>query len=71
MGWKGVTVMDQRVSFISEYLKNYFPFSELCLEFNISRKTGHKWVSLPNQSLHRIAEKPAPTELFVMCVSTT
>ena len=44
MGWKGVTVMDQRVRFIAEYLKGYFPFSELCLEFSISRKTGYKWV---------------------------
>ena len=44
MGWKGVTIMDQRVRFITEYLRNYFPFSELCLQFNISRKTGYKWV---------------------------
>ena len=44
MGWEGVTVMDQRVRFIAEYLKGYFSFSELCLEFSISRKTGYKWV---------------------------
>ena len=31
MGWKGVTIMDQRVRFIAEYLKEYFPFNELCL----------------------------------------
>jgi transposase InsO family protein len=36
--------MDQRVRFISEYLKGYFPFSELCIQFSISRKTGYKWV---------------------------
>ena len=30
MGWKGVTIVDQRVRFIAEYLRNYFPFSELC-----------------------------------------
>ena len=44
MGWKGVTVMDQRVRFIAEYLKGYCPFNELCGQFNISRKTGYKWV---------------------------
>jgi transposase InsO family protein len=44
MGWKGVTIMDQRVRFIAEYLKEYFPFNELCGQFNISRKTGYKWV---------------------------
>ena len=44
MGWKGVTVIDQRVRFIAEYLKGYFSFHELCLQFSISRKTGYKWV---------------------------
>src|SRR4030043_2449198 len=44
MSWQGVTVMDQRVRFIAEYLKGYFPFSELCFQFSISRKTGYKWV---------------------------
>ena len=43
MVWKGVTVMDQRVRFISEYLNGYFPISELCCQFSISRKTGYKW----------------------------
>ena len=36
--------MDQRVRFIAEYLKGYFPFNELCLQFSNSRKTGYKWV---------------------------
>jgi transposase len=36
--------MDQRVRFIAEYLKGYFPFNELCFQFSISRKTGYKWV---------------------------
>ena len=44
MSWEGVTVMDQRVRFIGEYLKGYFPFSELCVQFSVSRKTGYKWV---------------------------
>jgi putative transposase len=44
MGWKGVTVMDQRVRFIAEYWRGYFPFNELCLQFSISRKTDYKWV---------------------------
>jgi len=44
MSWEGVTVMDQRVRFIGEYLKGYFPFNELCIQFSISRKTGYKWV---------------------------
>ena len=45
MSWKGVTIMDQRVRFISEYLNALFPFSELCRQFEVSRKTGYKWVN--------------------------
>ncbi len=45
MGWKGVTIMDQRVRFIAEYLKGYFPFIELCHQFGISRKTGYKRIA--------------------------
>ncbi len=36
--------MDQRVRFISEYLEGYFAVAELCRQFNISRKTGYKWL---------------------------
>ena len=36
--------MDQRVRFVSEYLKAYFPITELCAQFEISRKTGYKWL---------------------------
>ena len=44
MGWKGVTVMDQRIRFLSDYLEGLYPFTELCQFFGISRKTGYKWV---------------------------
>lgn len=44
MPWKGVTIMDQRVRFISEYLEGYFSIAELCRQFNVSRKTGYKWI---------------------------
>lgn len=44
MGWKGVTVMDQRIRFLSDYLEGLYPFTELCRHFGISRKTGYKWV---------------------------
>jgi len=44
MGWEAVTIMNQRVRFIAEYLNEYFPVNELCHQFNISRKTGYKWI---------------------------
>ena len=36
--------MDQRMHFIADYLEDYFPFSELCRRYGISRPTGYKWV---------------------------
>lgn len=64
MGWKGVTVMDQRVRFIAEYLKGYFPFNEVCLQFSISRKTGYKWVERYELSgSEGLAELPLQTHL--------
>ena len=44
MPWEGVTVMDQKVRFVSEYLDGYFSIAELCRQFNVSRKTGYKWI---------------------------
>jgi len=61
MGWKGVTVMDQRVRFIAEYLEGYFPFNELCLQFNIirrvSRNSGIRWSSRRVQVSSTLAEE--------------
>lgn len=45
MTWERVTKMDQRVRFVSEYLEGYFGVTELCRQFNISCKTGYKWLS--------------------------
>jgi transposase-like protein len=45
MPWEGVTIMDQRVRFISEYLDRHFSVAEICRQFNISRKTGYKWLT--------------------------
>jgi transposase len=62
MSWKGVTIMDQRIRFISEYLNGYFPTKELCQQFNISRKTGYKWITRYREygaeGLHDRSRKP-------------
>jgi transposase InsO family protein len=36
--------MDQKTQFISEYLRDSLPFTELCQRYHISRKTGYKWI---------------------------
>jgi transposase InsO family protein len=36
--------MNERVKFLADYLKREVSFSELCERFDVSRKTGYKWV---------------------------
>jgi putative transposase len=42
--WKETCAMEERIRFISHYLEGELSMSELCREFNISRKTGYKLV---------------------------
>jgi transposase-like protein len=45
MAWRMESVMDQRLCFIAACLRADEPMSGLCLRFQISRKTGYKWLS--------------------------
>src|ERR1700752_39303 len=45
MAWRVESVMDQRLCFIAACLGGEEPMSGLCLRFQISRKTGYKWLS--------------------------
>lgn len=44
MPWNETTPMDQKLQFVSDYLRNRFSVSELCLRYGVSRKTGYKWI---------------------------
>jgi len=44
MPWKETSPMDQKVQFIADFRRQRFSFSELCERYDISRKTGYKWV---------------------------
>lgn len=44
MPWKVSTTMSQRQEFISFCLQDDSNMSELCRRYNISRKTGYKWI---------------------------
>lgn len=52
MPWKKVEPMDEKIRFISDYLNGVFTFTELCERYNITCKTGYKWV-------HRYEEEGA------------
>jgi putative transposase len=44
MPWKEVSPMNEKVRFIADFSKKRFSFSELCDHYDISRKTGYKWI---------------------------
>ena len=44
MPWARTNWMSERLKFIAAYLEHEASFSDLCLDFGISRKTGYKWV---------------------------
>ena len=44
MAWKETCVMDERMRFVAACVEGSESISELCRQFGISRKTGHKWL---------------------------
>src|SRR5690606_3447479 len=42
--WKEQSAMDQRQEFVMAQLAGEIPFAELCRRYQVSRKTGYKWV---------------------------
>lgn len=45
MPWIEVNLMDQKLLFIADHLREVTTFSDLCARYGISRKTGYKWVA--------------------------
>ena len=44
MPWKETSTMDQHILFIAEYLSGDYTKSALCRHYDISRRTGDKWI---------------------------
>lgn len=44
MPWNETNIMNERIKFIARYLEGNDSFTELCVGFGISRKTGYKWI---------------------------
>ena len=51
MSWETKTVMEQRKQFVIAASAEDANISELCREFGISRKTGHKWINRAEMGL--------------------
>jgi len=45
MPWRERSPMDERVQFISDYLRQLWTMTQLCHRYAISRKTAYKWVT--------------------------
>ena len=45
MPWRDIRPMDSKIQFVSLASENLMTMSDLCDIFNISRKTGYKWLS--------------------------
>lgn len=45
MPWRNIRPMDDKIQFVSLSLENLTTMTDLCSLFNISRKTGYKWLS--------------------------
>jgi hypothetical protein len=44
MPWRETCVVDERVRFIAALREADEPFAVICKRFEISRKTGYKWL---------------------------
>jgi putative transposase len=45
MPWRERSPMDERVQFVSDYLRQLWRMTQLCHRYGISRKTAYKWVA--------------------------
>ena len=59
MPWKELKPMDLKVMFIAAYLAERDTFSQLCRDYQVSRKTGYDWTAVEhrkNQKEFRTAD---------------
>ena len=45
MPWRDIRPMESKIQFVSLASQNLMTMTDLCNSFNISRKTGYKWLS--------------------------
>jgi len=45
MPWSEVSPMDQKRLFIADHIRGTFTMTELCVRYDVSRKTGYKWIA--------------------------
>jgi transposase InsO family protein len=62
MPWKGVTMNEERQSFLQHYRLGYYSVSDLADRFSISRQTAHKWILrhrlFGDNGCHELSRRP-------------
>ena len=44
MAWGEVNIMNQKLAFVNDCINKRLSFAEICRQYEISRKTGYKWL---------------------------
>ena len=67
MPWKNVSPMEQKQRFVSLAGSGHFTMTELCRDFGVSRKTGHKWVARHAEGGMKALEERSRAPKSVTC----
>ncbi len=58
MPWRMTSPMDQKLLFVADCARGLDPVAEVCRRYNVSRKTGYKWIDrFKGQGLEGLAER--------------
>lgn len=60
MSWETKTVMEQREQFVAEVMEGRETVSDLCRKYEISRKTGYKWIKRAAEGLQLCDQSRRP-----------
>ena len=58
MPWKNTDIMTEKERFVMLAQTGRFTITDLCADFGISRKTGHKYLELKKGSCHYLCGLP-------------
>src|SRR2546421_12842959 len=80
MVWRVTSIVDEKLRFIAEYLKDQDSVADLCRAFGISRKTGYKLIERYQkfglEGLRELSRKPrlsphaVPDDVIALVVDT-
>jgi putative transposase len=64
MPWLETAPVDERERFIAVYRLDLYCMAELCARYNVSRKTGYKWLDRMEAGGRAARSEPRAAPLF-------